>query len=334
MIPYSAPAHVDTLPVLDLAPWIDGTDRASVAHALHQHAQVCGFFYLANHGIPQNLTAAVLEQTRIFFNRPVDELMQLDISQSPVRRGYEPMAWQTLDIGSAPDLKESFFIGTDLGPEHPYVREGVPGYGANRWLPDSAPGLTAFRPTIEAYYAQVKAVTETLLGVFALAMELPEDHFNASLRDPIATLRLIHYPPQPAKAERNQIGCGAHTDWGALTLLLQDSTGGLEVCDASGQWIAARPIDGTLLVNFGDMMPRWTNGLYHSNLHRVKNASPERHRYSVAFFHDLNYHARVECLPAMRPPVGEPLYPPCTVGEHIEEMYRRTFGAVTAKASA
>ncbi len=333
MIPYSAPSLVDELPVIDLAHWIDGTDRAAVASALHRHAQVCGFFYLANHGIPDSLTAAVLEQTRIFFDRPVEELMQLDIAQSPIRRGYEPMAWQTLDIGSAPDLKESFFMGSDLGPDHPYVRRGVPGYGANRWLPDNSRGLATFRSTIEAYYLQVKAVSEMLLGAFALAMALPEDYFNGALEDPIATLRLIHYPPQPAKVEQNQIGCGAHTDWGALTLLLQDSTGGLEVCDASGQWIAARPIEGTLLVNFGDMMPRWTNGLYHSNLHRVKNASPERHRYSLAFFHDLDYHARVECLPAMMPASGTPLYPPCTVGEHIEEMYRKTFGTTAATAT-
>ncbi len=110
-----------------------------------------------------------------------------------------------------------------------------------------------------------------------------------------------------------------------MTLLLQDETGGLEVCDAAGTWIAAKPMPGTLLINLGDMVPRWTNGLYHSNLHRVKNTHPDRHRYSVAFFYDLNYYARVECMPQALPATGTALYPPCTVGEHIEEMYRKTF---------
>ncbi len=214
MIPYTPPTVADTLPVIDMRAWLDGSDRPGIAAALHAHAQKCGFFYLANHGIPQTLTDAMLEQTQRFFDLPKDELLRLDMADSPCRRGYEPMSSQVLDAGSAPDLKESFLMGSDPGPDHPYVRDRVPGYGPNRWPPADA-GLAQFRETLESYYARVMSLSQELMAMLALAMRAPADYFAPAYQDPIATLRLVHYPPQPAQAGFNQIGCGARTPIGA-----------------------------------------------------------------------------------------------------------------------
>ncbi|MCS6766108.1 MAG: isopenicillin N synthase family oxygenase [Candidatus Protistobacter heckmanni] len=296
-----------------------------MAAQLHANAQKCGFFYIANHGIPDGLMASMLDLAERFFKLPAPVRMQVEIGKSTCRRGYEPMQYQTLDLGSPPDLKESFFIGEDFGPEHPYVKAGLPNYGANQWLSDEDCGMPEFRPTLERYFRMTRALAEEMMRMFAMAVDMPADHFDPAMVDPMGMLRLIHYPPQPGDTEFNQLGCGAHTDWGAFTLLLQDDAGGLEVCDAAGRWITAAPIPGTLLINLGDMMPRWTNGLYHSNLHRVKNKNPHRHRYSIPYFYDPNFYAKVECLPTMLGAGETPLFAPCTVGEHIDEMYKKTF---------
>jgi len=142
----------------------------------------------------------------------------------------------------------------------------------------------------------------------------------------MSTLRLLHYPPQPANAAPGEKGCGAHTDFGGLTLLLQDENPGLQVWDRhSKSWIHAAPVPGTYVVNLGDMIARWTNDQYRSTLHRVVNISG-RERYSVPFFFSGNPDHLVECLPTCLAPGDAPRYPAVTVEEHHREMYRRTYG--------
>jgi isopenicillin N synthase-like dioxygenase len=145
------------------------------------------------------------------------------------------------------------------------------------------------------------------------------------------TLRLIHYPPQPAVAAFNQLGAGAHTDWGGVTLLAQDDIGGLEVKNVADDWIAAIPVPGTFVVNLGDLMARWTNGLYRSNMHRVKNNNASgRDRYSVPFFYSPDPKARIECLPTCFDAGHPPQFEACTASEHLLEMFRRSYGYAPA----
>ncbi len=141
----------------------------------------------------------------------------------------------------------------------------------------------------------------------------------------MATVRLLHYPPQPAQGDPAQKGAGAHTDFGGLTLLRQGNIGGLQVWDqGNGSWIHADPLPGTYVVNLGDMISRWTNDRYRSTVHRVVNVSGQE-RYSVPFFYTGNYAFKVECIPTCLAPGEQPKYPPITVEQHMRAMYKRTY---------
>ncbi|GAB2181698.1 oxidoreductase [Denitratisoma sp. agr-D3] len=321
MVDYVAPRRALT-PVLDIAPWRDGSDKAGVAQAFDRICREIGFFYLVGHGIPPARMAQMLHQAKRFFD--LDEAVKRRYTIGDQRRGYEPFGLQSLDFDAPPDIKESLLVGIGQDESHPYVQRGLANYGPNK-MPEEAllPGFADF---CLAYLHDMLDLGKTLMAIFATVADLPEDYFDPMLVDPMVTLRLIHYPPQPGPVVDNQIGCGTHTDWGAVTLLLQDDAGGLEVQAASGEWLYAEPLPGAYVVNVGDMMPVWTNGAYHSNPHRVRNRNPKRDRYSVPFFIDPNYFARVSCLDAFRVPGQEPRLAPRTVGEHIDLMYATSYG--------
>jgi isopenicillin N synthase-like dioxygenase len=325
MVHYQTPVRA-LQPVLDISQWLDGSDKAAVAKRFDKICREIGFFYLTGHGITPDATQGILTEAARFFAQPDAAKARLSVNASG--RGYEPLAAQALDLESPPDLKESYLSGADLPSTHPYVLAGLPNYGANIWPEESV--LAGFRTACDTYRQQVQTLSETLMAIFAKAAGLPEAYFEDMLHEPMATLRLLHYPPQPGNVVANQIGCGAHTDWGTFTILLQDETGGLEVESADGEWLLADPMPGAFIVNLGDMMPVWTNGAYHSNLHRVRNRSPTAHRYSVPFFQDLNYFCRIECLPAFCDAGEIVRFAPRSAGEHFETMYHKTREAVTS----
>ncbi len=311
------------LPIIDIGDLTSPNPaaRGRVAARLHEACSDSGFFYIRNHGVPERLVDAVFEEARLFFALPAAEKAAVDKAKSPANRGYEPLSGQTLEPGAPPDLKEGFYIGPELAGDDPRVRAGKFNQGPNQW----PAGLADFRGTMEQYFAEMLALGTRLMGGLALSLGLPENHFEAFCREPLATIRLLHYPPQPANAAPGQKGAGAHTDFGGLTLLRQDDAGGLQVWhQASEGWIHADPVPGTYVVNLGDMIARWTNDRYRSTLHRVVNASG-RERYSVPFFFVGNSDHEVSCLPTCLKPGESPKYPPTTVEAHLREMYRRTY---------
>lgn len=318
-----------SLPIIDVSGLSSSSsaDRAKVGAALRQACLDKGFFYCAGHGIPQGLIDAAFTEVKTFFSRPIEDKLAVDKANSFCNRGYEHLRGQTLEAGAPADLKEGYYIGPEMPLDDPRVVARRFNRGPNQW-PSDQPG---FRPVMMAYFAAMTDLGERLFRGMALSLDLPEDHFSTFVRDPLCILRLLHYPPQPKDAAPNEKGAGAHTDFGGLTLLLQDDVGGLQVHDAaSDSWIHANPIPGTFVVNLGDMIARWTNGRYRSTLHRVVNEGG-RERYSIPFFFTGNPDHLVECLPSCLAEGETPKYPPITVEQHLQTMYKRTY--VTAPAS-
>ena len=329
MIIYTPSKPAEFIPMVDLQETFTGgpAARRAAAWQIHQAARDTGFFYVRNHGIHQAQVDGALAAAQRFFEQPLERKLELDLKQWPgMLRGYDPILAQQLDDGSPRDLKESFYLARDLGPEHPYVKAKLPNHGCNRWPKD----LPGFREGIESYYLPLLDLGRHLIRLIALSLELDESYFDGATREPSATLRLLRYPPQPDVAAFNQLGAGAHTDYGAITILAQDNTGGLEVQNAAGDWIFAEPIRGTFVINLGDMIKRWTNDLYHSNMHRVVNHRSGQDRYSMALFFNPDFYTRVECVPTCLPAAGTPNYAPCTAGEHVAERIRQSYATQVA----
>jgi len=315
------------IPVLDLhaalAPGAPGS--AEVARLLRRAATTSGFFYVRNHGIDP---AQVREQFALaerLLALPAPRRAALDMRLSPTMRGYEVLGAQTLDADARPDLKESFYCGMAYPADHPYVLAGYQTYGHNQW-PGEVPQAPA---QCERYIQAMLGLARRLMQLLALSLQLPEDYFDHTADSPMVTLRMIRYPAHPADADARTFGAGAHTDWGAITILAQDAHGGLEVQMPDGRWVPTTPMADCFVVNLGDMIPRWTNGLFHSNPHRVRNVhSGGAPRYSIPFFYEPDYFARIEAVPGTVPAGESPRFAPCTAGEHLREMYLRTYGLV------
>ncbi len=324
MIVYAPPHAATEIPLIDLTDSYSGDleKRKKVAWEIHKACVDTGFFYVKNHSISQEDMDKQLALAAKFFDLPVEEKIKLDSKNEDSTRGYEPMAAQTLDEGSPPDLKEGFMASVDADENHRYTELKVPGTGRNQW-PESFP---EFQVEYEAYTAKVLELGRHLARLVALSLDLPEDYFDKSLEEPLHYCRILKYPPMPADAAPNQLGAGAHSDWGLLTLLLQDDVGGLEVRNADGQWISAPPIEGSYIINLGEMLPVITNDLYKATMHRVLNNNSDKVRYSCPTFCDPEYFYKVECAPTILEKDGSAKYPAMTAGEHLRAQFEKTFG--------
>jgi len=339
MIVYTPPKPADSIPVIDLTNSFspDIEERKKVAWEIHKACRETGFFYVVNHGIPVELIDGQFEWARRFFARPLDEKIKIDMKKSAGAVGYEPIGAQVLDSqddsgDAAPfDLKESFQCSMELPDDHPLAQAGIRGYGHNQW-PDNMPG---FKEQTLTYQAAVRDLGDRVMRLMALSLDLPENYFESVYDYPGLGLRMLLYPPQPETAAPNQIGAGAHTDWGGVTLLAQDNVGGLEVRNAAGEWIAATPVPGSFVVNLGDLMARWTNGLYNSNAHRVMNNGVRRtDRQSIAFFYSPRPSAVIEALPTCVTADRPAVFATCTAQEHMDEMFRRSYGYKPGESAA
>ncbi len=314
----------ETLPIIDLSGYQEATQtqKQELALKIGQACREFGFFYITGHGIDETLQSQLFNESTKLFNLPLESKLKVNKQLSKANRGYEPLKNQTLEAGTPPDLKEGFYIGFDHEDDHPLVKAKKFNFGKNQW-PEDLPQL---KPIATNYLHAMTSLCEALMSLMALSLNLPNNYFDDFCKDPLVTLRLLHYPPQPVNAQENEKGCGAHTDFGGLTLLLQDDNGGLQVWSHKTEnWIDAPPIKGSFVVNIGDMIARWTNDQYCSTLHRVINKSGNE-RYSIPFFFSGYLDHEVKCIPTCLAENEQPKYAPTTVEQHMIEMYQRTYG--------
>ena len=297
-----------SIPIVDFAPFLEGDagDRRRTAQQIYRACHDVGFLYLHNHGIPADLIHQLMEQVQHFFALPIEAKQAL--ARSPETNcGYVGLQQERLDPSQPGDIKEAFNAGLQA-----------------IW-PSSLPN---FEPTVMTFYRHcIQSVAPKILQAFAIALGLPEPYFDDKHRDNYF-LRLLHYPPLHHPLEPGQRRAGTHTDYGSITLLLQDEVGGLEVQTRDGQWIKVDAIPGTILVNVGDAMQRWTNDTFCSTPHRVQPLHGEagrRSRYSVALFCDPNPDVLIECLPGCCTSDRPPRYPPILTRDHLDAKLRATY---------
>ena len=276
------------IPIIDIASLVDGSDPQGVARKIGDVCEKVGFFYVKNHGVPMDLVNRMYSATRHFFDLPFEVKQRLNVANSgPTLRGYIPPYGENADPNNTRDLKEAFDFGVHQEDVSPF-------FGPN--LMPSESDLPEFKETCEAYHSAMMALARELVSAFALSLDLSADYIEGMQRNPITIQRLLHYPSQEGKVSQEEIGIGAHTDYGFLTILSQDSVGGLQVRNGDGEWVSAPPVEGTFIINIGDLVQAMTNGRYSSTVHRVINTSGVD-RYSIPFFIDLDFDAVVEPLP-------------------------------------
>ncbi len=299
---------LDTLPVIDIAPFLEGDTaeaRRAVARELRRVCIDIGFFYLTGHGIPQTELGEALQRGRDFFRLPLEEKEKLRFNEA--RFGYFPLGGAN-EYGKAGDLKERFSCTREKIPGEP--EEGNFGAGLSRW-PDEGV-LPGFRDFFTAHIAKRAALTRALAQVFALSLDLPEDYFDAAFAQLGCVLMFNYYPKiggPTDTSDPSRWSFSPHTDYGAFTLLLQDQLGGLQVRNSAGEWIDVTPLDGSFVINIGDMFAMWTNDLYKSSLHRVMNVN-DAERISLALFTYPQGRTEIACLPSCRSAENPPRYQP------------------------
>ena len=304
-----------TIPIIDISPLLKG-EVALVAQEIGAACRGIGFFYITGHGLKSGLREELFRTAHNFFALSDETKRKVLYSATTGNRGYVPMKGEALDPAKPADLKEAFNIGLEMPQDHPEIIAKVPFRAPNLW-----PELPGFRETTLTYFSEVWTIGRLLHRAFAADLGITQNYFEGKFDRPLATLRLLHYPPRPADIEPGQMGAGAHTDYGCVTLLATDEVGGLEVQTRDGTWLQAPYIAGALICNIGDCLMRWTNDIYVSTPHRVVNPAG-RERYSVAFFLDPNPDAVVASLPGLPGPAK---YPAITGADYLRSRLDATY---------
>lgn len=303
---------------------LSSPDITSSVSSLKQACMDSGFFYVTNHGISEEFMDQVFSESKKFFDLPLEEKMKL--LRNEKHRGYTPVLDELLDPVNQlqGDHKEGFYIGIELPEDDPEAQRTF--YGPNLW-PDSDV-LPGWRHTMEMYHQEALEVVRKIARLIALALDLDADFFDKPemLGNPIATLRLLHYGTQVSDPTKGIYGAGAHSDYGLITLLATDGVSGLQICkdkDAVLQvWEDVEPLKGAFVVNLGDMLERWSNGIFRSTMHRVLGNGQER--YSIPYFVEPSHDCVVECLPICKSKQNPPKFPPIKCETYLLQRYRDT----------
>ncbi len=289
--------EVSPLPIIDISPLLFGAPgRHKVAEQIGLACREVGFFYLVGHVVDEELQIRLENVSRRFFAQDLETKLEISMAKGgKAWRGYFPVGREL--TSGLPDLKEGIYFGSELSSDHPLVTAGTPMHGPNLF----PPGIPMFRETVLDYLEAMTKLGQVLMTGVALSLGLNESYFaDRYMSDPFILFRIFNYPVEPPPAnEQEGWGVGEHTDYGVLTILKQDGSGGLQVKSKSG-WVDAPPVPGSFVCNIGDMLDRMTGGLYRSTPHRVKS-SAGHDRLSFPFFFDPNFNAELKPIEVTSP---------------------------------
>ena len=312
------------VPVIDL-----DRDPSIVGAELDEVCGDVGFFQVVGHGVPDGVSARAWQAMIDFFDLPLEDRLATKPATPGYPYGYIPFSGESLgkSLGgeSKPDLKEAYSIGPVDPPTWPISGDDE-GWA---WLPNLWPfALPEFREAWTEYFRVQLDLGTRLMRLFAQALKLPADYFDASIDKSPSALRAIRYPAREFAPEDGQLRAGAHTDYGTLTILKQDTVGGLQVLTHENEWAAVEPIDGAFVLNIGDLMARWTNDRWRSTTHRVVDPAPDANgviprRHSMPFFHNANWDATVATLPTCVPAGEKPKYETVLAGPHLQAKFTK-----------
>ncbi|KKA20986.1 hypothetical protein T310_4985 [Rasamsonia emersonii CBS 393.64] len=332
----------DNIPIIDLSLMSssDLEERKKLAAQIYDACSRVGFFYIKNHGVPEELVDKIHDMAHKFFSLPEDQKMECFIGKSHRFRGFSPLYGEHGDTEiygkHTGNLSEAFDIGYEIagdrqkGPDDKLPLDNFSLYGGNQWPKEEY--LPGFRETYLNYFAEVLELSRRLLKIFALALHLPEDYFDSIVTYPGCISRLMHYPPQPVPGEE-WVGIQTHTDYECFTILSQDDVPALQVLNTHGQWVAALPIKNHFAVNIGDFFAFWTNGIFKSTLHRATNLTGKE-RFSIPFFFGVNYDATVSVLDTCVSAENPAKSPPIKAGEHVRQQLSKTYVGYGEKTPA
>jgi len=312
-----------SVPAIDIAPFLAGTaeGKRQVAAQVGRACEEIGFLTIIGHGVSTDLVQRTYDVSRRFFDLPLEEKLKVPVNSTGV--GYIPLQVESLaaSLGekTAGDLKESLNVGRDF--DH------------DRW-PANPPEL---KPLWIEYFRTLNALGTTIMRIFAIALDLPENFFDDKIDPPQAFMRVINYPDQPDDPLPGQLRAGAHSDYGTLTILRSENVaGGLQVRDRAGAWVDVVTMPDSFVINIGDMMQYWTNDRWISTIHRVVNPPRDQNlgsrRQSIVFFHSPNENTLISCLDGCSSAANPPKYPPILAGEHLRQKSAKAGTLAEAKA--
>ena len=323
------------IPTVDISPYLKNHDASTseaqkIIEDIRKACTTSGFFQLTGHGVPCELQEQMFQAAKLFFDLPFEEKMKLDrrVAGGISNRGYEVIGNQSLQDGTMTDLKEGFYIGQNVPADDPRSKAHPVLIGPNIWpSPELVPDHLFKEPTT-LYREKTLQLGFAVMDLIAKSLPYGDEVFGqCATEDPVATIRMLHYPPQKT-TDVKQLGAGAHTDFGMITLLLQDSQSGLQVYNpAADQWVDVPPVKEAYVVNVGDMLSMLTSGHYKSALHRVINHSGT-HRYSCPLFLDGDVNFKLAALDGSTKPEDV-----ITCEQHMISRFNETYGRV-AKAAA
>jgi len=324
----------EAAPIIDLSAFESGSSdvRHHIGVAVDDICRSTGFITLSGHGVDADVRVHMWDAVQRFFDLPVAYK-----TTSSVRPGYpygymgneaESLAGSRGDA-TPPDIKETFNAGPLRAPDDIVDPDALAFcYAPTPWPTQPADFVDAWN----AYYAAMESLAARIMRMFAVALQLPENHFDPFISSPISALRALNYPPQHHAPRAGQLRAGAHSDYGTLTILWpQDDSRGLEILDPGGTWREVLPVPGTFIINIGDLMARWTNDRWRSTLHRVVNPDathdPTTRRQSIAYFHQPNWSAVIDTLPSHRGQAAT--YEPVLSGPYLMSKFSSTVRATT-----